>query len=110
MRRSEDPKRKMGTVPKVLLWAFGILVLLAVIAAIYLAFKIFAVGGSIHNPLDRNKSELRKEKVDLNKGQPFSIALFGVDSDAQRKVKVTENVQILLWSYLSIQIRRLQKL
>ncbi|GEP85126.1 transcriptional regulator [Staphylococcus piscifermentans] len=85
MRRSENPKRKMGTVPKVLLWGLGILVLLAVIAAIYLAFKIFAVGGSIHNPLDRNKSELRKEKVDLNKGEPFSIALFGVDSDAQRK-------------------------
>ncbi|MDK8644208.1 LytR family transcriptional regulator [Staphylococcus condimenti] len=75
----------MGTVPKVLLWAFGILVLLAVIAAIYLAVKIFAVGGNIHNPLDRNKSELRKEKVDLNKGEPFSIALFGVDSDAERK-------------------------
>ncbi|AMY06447.1 LytR family transcriptional regulator [Staphylococcus condimenti] len=85
MRRTEDPKRKMGTVPKVLLWAFGILVLLAVIAAIYLAVKIFAVGGNIHNPLDRNKSELRKEKVDLNKGEPFSIALFGVDSDAERK-------------------------
>lgn len=85
MRRTEDPKRKMGTVPKVLLWVFGILVLLAVVAAIYLAVKIFAVGGNIHNPLDRSKSELRKEKVDLNKGEPFTIALFGVDSDAQRK-------------------------
>lgn len=61
-----------------------------------LSSEIFAVGGNIHNPLDRSKSELRKEKVDLNKGEPFTIALFGVDSDAQRKVKMMVNVQIQL--------------
>lgn len=85
MKRTDKSGRKMGLVPKILLWAFGILVLLALIAAIYLAVKIFAVGGKIHNPLDRDKSELRKEKVDLKRGDPFTIALFGVDSNAQRK-------------------------
>lgn len=47
-------------------------------------FKIFSVGNSIHNPLDRNKSELRDKKVNLNNGDPFTIALLGVDSDAER--------------------------
>lgn len=85
MKRTDKPGRKMGLVPKILLWAFGILVILALVAAIYLAIKIFAVGGKIHNPLDRDKSELRKEKVDLNKGDPFTIALFGVDSNEKRQ-------------------------
>lgn len=85
VKREDKPKKKMGIVPKILLWAFGILVVLAIIAAIYLAVKIFAVGGSIHNPLNRDKSELRQKQVDLNKGEPFTIALFGVDSNAQRK-------------------------
>lgn len=85
MKRTDKPGRKMGLVPKILLWAFGILVILALVAAIYLAIKIFAVGGKIHNPLDRDKSELRKEKVNLNKGDPFTIALFGVDSNEKRQ-------------------------
>ncbi|MHD0396987.1 LCP family glycopolymer transferase [Staphylococcus simulans] len=85
MKRAEKPSRKMGLIPKILLWAFGILVILALVAAIYLAVKIFAVGGKIHNPLDRDKSELRKDKVDLKKGNPFTIALFGVDSNEKRQ-------------------------
>lgn len=74
----------MGLSKKIVLWFFGILVLLALIAVIYLGFKIFSVGGSIHNPLDRNKSSLRDKDVNLNNGDPFTVALFGVDSDAKR--------------------------
>ncbi|MEB8209915.1 LCP family protein [Staphylococcus succinus] len=76
--------KKMGLSKKIGLWFFGILVLLALIAVIYLGFKIFSVGGSIHNPLDRNKSSLRDKDVNLNDGDPFTVALFGVDSDAKR--------------------------
>ncbi|MGV3244647.1 LCP family glycopolymer transferase [Staphylococcus sp. 11262D007BW] len=78
-------KQKKNPIVKALLWIVGILFILAIIAIAYLAFKIFAVGGAIHNPLDRNYSELRSKEVDLDKGEPFSIALFGVDSDSVRE-------------------------
>ncbi|WP_413475321.1 LCP family protein [Staphylococcus equorum] len=83
MNRSKKNK-KMGLPTKLILWFFGILVLLALLAVIYLGFKIFSVGGSIHNPLDRDKSSLRDKDVNLYDGDPFTIALFGVDSDAKR--------------------------
>lgn len=83
VNRSKKNK-KMGLPTKLILWFFGILVLLALLAVIYLGFKIFSVGGSIHNPLDRNKSSLRDKDVNLDDGDPFTIALFGVDSDAKR--------------------------
>lgn len=83
VNRSEKNK-KMGLPTKVFLWFIGILVLLALIAVIYLGFKIFSVGGSIHNPLDRDKSALRDKNVNLDDGDPFTIALFGVDSNAER--------------------------
>ena len=74
----------MGLPTKVFLWFIGILVMLALIAVIYLGYKIFSVGGSIHNPLDRDKSSLRDKNVNLDDGDPFTIALFGVDSNAER--------------------------
>lgn len=83
VNRSEKNK-KMGLPTKVFLWFIGILVLLALIAVIYLGYKIFSVGGSIHNPLDRDKSSLRDKNVNLDDGDPFTIALFGVDSNAER--------------------------
>lgn len=83
MNRSEKNK-KMGLPTKVFLWFIGILVMLALIAVIYLGYKVFSVGGSIHNPLDRDKSSLRDKNVNLDDGDPFTIALFGVDSNAER--------------------------
>jgi LCP family protein required for cell wall assembly len=77
-------KKKMSAPKKAILWIIGILALLAVIAVIYLGFKILSVGNAIHNPLDRNKSSLRSKDVSLKKGEPFTIAFFGVDSDAKR--------------------------
>ena len=72
---------------KIFLWMFGILVLLAIIAVIYVAAKIFITGDKIHNPLDRSHSALRSKNVNLSKGEPFTIALFGVDSDAKKTSK-----------------------
>ena len=74
VNRSEKNK-KMGLPTKVFLWFIGILVLLALIAVIYLGYKIFSVGESIHNPLDRDKSSLRDKSVNLDDGDPFTIAL-----------------------------------
>lgn len=58
-----------------------LIVFLLVIA--FFVYKFFALGNSIHNPLDRDKSELRKNAVNTN-GDPISIALFGIDSDSTR--------------------------
>lgn len=85
MKRSS--KSKMSLPKKIFLWVFGILVILAIVAVVYVAAKIFITGNKIHNPLDRNHSELRDKKVSLNDGDAFTIALFGVDSDADRKKK-----------------------
>ncbi|WP_416350219.1 LCP family protein [Mammaliicoccus lentus] len=52
----------------------------------YFVYKFFALGNTIHNPLDRDKSELRKNAVDTN-GDPISIALFGIDSDSTRSAE-----------------------
>lgn len=94
MKRSS--KSKMSLPKKIFLWVFGILVILAIVAVVYVAAKIFITGNKIHNPLDRNHSELRDKKVSLNDGDPFTIALFGVDSDADRKKKGVESVVIVL--------------
>ncbi len=83
MKRSD--KRKMSLPTKILLWIVGVLFSLAVIVVIYICAKIFITGDKIHNPLNRSHSELRSGKVNLKEGDPFTIALFGVDSDAERK-------------------------
>ena len=62
MQRSD--KRKMS-LPMKILWVVGILFLLAIIAVIYVSAKIFITGDKIHNPLNRNHSELRSGKVNL---------------------------------------------
>ncbi|MCU5745214.1 LCP family protein [Staphylococcus sp. SQ8-PEA] len=88
MKRSDyyEQKPKHGVL-RIVMWVLGILVIFAVIFMLYVGYKIFAVGGTIHSPLDREKSSLRSHSVDLDKGDPFTIALFGVDSDAQRAEK-----------------------
>ncbi|PTE72486.1 LytR family transcriptional regulator [Staphylococcus devriesei] len=82
MRRSH---RRMSLPVKVLLWFIGILAAFAIVAVIFIVASIYITGGKIHNPLNRQHSELRSKNVDLKNGDPFTIALFGVDSDAQRK-------------------------
>ena len=71
MRRSE--RKKMNLPLKIFLWMFGILVLLAIIAVIYVAAKIFITGDKIHNPLDRSHSALRSKNVNLSKGEPLRL-------------------------------------
>ncbi len=83
MRRVE--KRKLSLSTKIFLWVIGILFLLPLIVVIYVGAKIFITGDKIHNPLNRDYSELRSGKVNLKNGDPYTIALFGVDSNAERK-------------------------
>ncbi|ALN77155.1 MULTISPECIES: LCP family glycopolymer transferase [Staphylococcus] len=78
-------KKRKNPIVRALLWIIGILFILTIIAVAYLAFKIFVTGDAIHNPLKREHSALRSGQVDMNKGEPISIALFGIDSDAKRQ-------------------------
>ncbi|MDC6327621.1 LCP family glycopolymer transferase [Staphylococcus auricularis] len=85
MKRSEYRTRsKMSLPAKILLWMVALILVIAIVAVAYFSYKVFVVGDSIHNPLDRNHSELRDKEVNLSKGDPFTIALFGVDSDSER--------------------------
>ncbi len=52
----------MSLPKKIFLWVFGILIILAIVAVVYVAVKIFITGNKIHNPLDRNHSELSNRK------------------------------------------------
>ena len=85
VRRTE--KNRMSLPAKILVWFVGILFILALLAMIYVIAKIFITGDRIHNPLNRDYSHLRNGKVNLKNGDPFTIALFGVDSDAERKAQ-----------------------
>lgn len=82
MRRTH---RRMSLPVKIITWFIGILVVLAIVASIFVVASIFITSGKIHNPLNRQHSELRSKNVSLSNGDPFTIALFGVDSNAQRK-------------------------
>ena len=66
-RSNEYNKKKMGLPAKVFLCFFGLLLILAILAVVYLGFKIFSVGGPIHNHLVRVKSSLRKKDATLKR-------------------------------------------
>ncbi|WP_338470805.1 LytR family transcriptional regulator [Niallia sp. XMNu-256] len=75
-----DKKRKKG---KNWLKITGIIVLLLVIGAGVYAYSIFhsltnAVD-TMHQPIEREKSEKRPEGITLNQQDPFSVLLLGVD-------------------------------
>ncbi|UDI77666.1 LCP family protein [Staphylococcus taiwanensis] len=82
MRKSH---KRMSLPVKILMWFLGILIILALVATIFVVASVYITGGKIHNPLNRQHSALRSKNVNLKNGDPFTIALFGVDSDTQRK-------------------------
>ncbi len=78
-RLDKKTKKKKKTWVKVLISAF----LLLFIAVGAYAFTVYnsltnAVE-TMHAPIDREKSEKRVEEVELEKAQPFSVLLLGVD-------------------------------
>ena len=60
----------------------------------YAAFKIIHLNASIHDSNDnREETKATKEKVKNNK--PLSIAIFGVDSDANRSKEYTWSTSLI---------------
>ncbi|TKC16994.1 polyisoprenyl-teichoic acid--peptidoglycan teichoic acid transferase TagU [Robertmurraya kyonggiensis] len=78
-RLDKKQKRKKKKWVKVLL----IVILLLFIAVGTYAFTVYRsltnAVDTMHAPIDREKSEKRTEQVDLEKAQPFSVLLLGVD-------------------------------
>ncbi|WP_323703908.1 LCP family protein [Mammaliicoccus sp. Dog046] len=76
-------KKPKSAAFKIITTIIIVLLIAFLLVVAFFVYKFFALGNSIHNPLGRDKSELRQKAVDTN-GDPISIALFGIDSDSTR--------------------------
>lgn len=75
-------KKRKSLTKKIVVTIVIALALLIIIAAAFIFYKLTSLNSSINDPLDRKHSELRDGP--LKKGEPISIALFGIDSDEVR--------------------------
>lgn len=75
-------KKKKRTWLRVLLTIFAVLIVAVGAYAFTVYHSLTSAVDTMHSPLDRAKSDKRTEEVSLNKAQPFSVALLGVDQRA----------------------------
>ena len=106
MRRTH---RRMSLPVKIITWFIGILVVLAIVASIFVVASIFITSGKIHNPFKQTTFRIEIENVSLSNGDPFTIALFGVDSNAQRKSE-NDGKEVTQLCFLLTPRNKLQKL
>lgn len=64
---------------KVLFWALGIIGAVVIGGGAYLYYFVSSTADAIHQPLDRDGSKKRTEKVEIEKKTPISILMLGVD-------------------------------
>ncbi|MCD8914596.1 LCP family protein [Staphylococcus simulans] len=83
MEQHKKRKRKSKAVRKIIIWTLIILLVIIILLIGYAFYKVSVLDSTIKGDLNRDKSSLRKEKVELD-GEPISIALFGIDSNAER--------------------------
>ncbi|WOS95998.1 LCP family protein [Nosocomiicoccus massiliensis] len=76
----KKPKKKRKLFKKI----FVLLIIAVILFIGFMIFKLFSLSNDINQPLDREYSEYRDNKVSYLKGEPFSVAIFGVDSDSER--------------------------
>ncbi len=76
----KKPKKKRKLFKKI----FIILIIAVLLFIGFMIFKLFSLSNDINQPLDREYSQYRDNKVSYLKGEPFSVAIFGVDSDSER--------------------------
>ncbi|MCC3756079.1 LCP family protein [Staphylococcus capitis] len=76
-------KKKKSLAFKIIVTILIILLVLAIAIGIYVFSKVNSLSNAIHNPLDRDKSELRKKAV--GDGDPVSVVIYGIDEDSERK-------------------------
>lgn len=78
-RLNKKTKKKKKTWVKVLISAFLLLFLIVGAYAFTVYNSLTNAVETMHAPTDREKSDKRQEGVNLNKAQPFSVLLLGVD-------------------------------
>ena len=81
MRNENKVKKKMAKWKKYTLLTFGILFLAV---GSYIGYTIYNVNktlSTVHQPIDREFSEKRQDKVDFTTKEPFSVLLIGLDKE-----------------------------
>src|SRR5699024_4331140 len=56
----------------------------------FMIFKLFSLSNDINQPLDSEYSQYRNNKVSNLKGEPYSVAMVGVESDSKRELSGVE--------------------
>jgi polyisoprenyl-teichoic acid--peptidoglycan teichoic acid transferase len=79
MSTRSDRQKKKRKWPKVLLITLAVLFIAAGAYAYSVYHSLTTAVDTMHTPLQRDKSEKREEQVSLQKAQPFSVVLLGVD-------------------------------
>jgi polyisoprenyl-teichoic acid--peptidoglycan teichoic acid transferase len=79
MSTRSDRQKKKRKWPKVLLITFVVFLVAAGAYAYSVYHSLTTAVDTMHTPLQRDKSEKREEQVSLEKAQPFSVVLLGVD-------------------------------
>ena len=85
VRKRRRRKKRMPVWLKVLLTCFLLFIIAGLAFAVFTFYKLNQLGTSINEGSEeRQPSNLRQEDVNVDKKDPISIALFGVDSDESR--------------------------
>lgn len=63
----------------------SIIILVLILIILYLGIKLFVTGNKIYKPLDKSEDEIADNRKNLKHKKPLTIALFGVDSNEERK-------------------------
>lgn len=86
VRKRRRRKKRMPGWLKVLLTCFLLFIIAGLAFAVFTFYKLNQLGTSINEGSEeRQPSNLRREDVNIDKKDPISIALFGVDSDESRE-------------------------
>lgn len=83
LQRKRRKKKKFG-IGKIIISILLFIIIVSIILIGYFFYKLNQLDTEVHKPLDREKSELREKTVETKDGDAISIAIFGVDSDADR--------------------------
>lgn len=76
-------KKKKSLSFKIIATIIALLIVLAIGIGIFVFAKLYSLGDSINNPLNRDHSNLR-EKAAKN-GDPMTVVLYGIDDDSERQ-------------------------
>lgn len=76
-------KKKFG-IGKIIITILLFIIVISLVLIGYFFYKLNQLDSEVHKPLEREKSELREKPVTTKDNDSISVAVFGVDSDADR--------------------------